>query len=49
MKYLHFFQNAVPKILAFSAILRLHNFKTNISIKKPHLEIDNVFSSTEYL
>ena len=50
-KYLHFFQNALPTTNIFSAILKLHNFKTNISVKKttPYLEIHNFFSSTKYI
>ena len=33
-KYLHFFQNAAPTMLIFSAILKLHIFKTRVSVKK---------------
>ena len=34
-KYLHFFQNAVPAILTFSAaILKSHKLKTYVSVKK---------------
>ena len=33
-EYLHFCQNAVPTVLTFSAIVKLYEFKTNVSVKK---------------
>ena len=42
-KYLHLCQNAIPTISTFPAILKLHKYKTNLSVKKImkalHLEI----------
>ena len=47
------FQNTFVTILTFSAILKLHIYKTDVSVKKPvrtsHLNIQNVFLSAEYL
>ena len=34
LQNLHFCQNAIPAIMAFSAILKLHKFKSNVSVTK---------------
>ena len=35
---MHFFQNAVPTVLTFSTISKLHKFKINVSVKKATFE-----------